>query len=271
MTSMKNSDDLKKELLSDVDLLYPGAERKSKDRLRYILTFRKYANRCPDWQDAEGISQTLKQRIKHTIYNNKETKRCTLLSLFAGLVIGTGIGNMLGYCEYKNKDKTIQQQNVKDFIYEEFLLIILCALLGMSFSIMHRNSVRDGEAEAAYNDFFRRLVTRYFKTLKPTEEAKMLFKRMNPEMADNIAKILITNLPADDVVKLQKLAVELYINHSNNEEEYAKTIQNSMERGLFIIRKTLRQQPELVDLIREAFNGKLVTTFVLCDQKQNSR
>jgi len=261
---------LENEFSSDTYLLCPDMERKHKDRKRYLYKYIK--NSCSEeWENINAKKAGLIKNIKDIIYNNKNGKKHTILTLCTGMIIGAGMASgIVSYNCAQTSDKQVKTKATKD----DAIAIVLCGILGLLIAAVYRDSIKECEAETSFYVFYRRLAARYFKVLRNQEPkvfSDRFFKRMNPEMADVVIKFLIANLADNDINTLQKLAVKLHTKYNGGEERDLEEIQKGMATGLNIIENFMNQNPDAYRVIKSIFWGDIPNTLIINNTNQQTR
>ncbi len=249
----------------DWDLMYPerNPEEINQKRDAYIADLISKpdfvtTNKANDKRYAEPLKKTLL---------NFSGKEKFLIFLCAFIIGGTSYGVI------KSEEKPQSQLTTKDKI-ENAAIVLLAMLIGTLFGTATVAALKRTNRESAIDNFYNRLVIRYFNKLKkiaPNVFTEDIIMNCNPEMARVITAILMANMPEQDTRKIQEIALSVPFLYSNTDIKTMKIIESDIETALKIIEQNLANNLELGNLVESAYTGYIPTTFILNSELQQTK
>jgi len=265
-----DSDSMNKDILKrfdrDEELMWPN--KKLQNRQLYS----NYLHGLVDNRTFVDASRIVEKGIKNAKNKAKNKNRAAKIVACFFLILFFGGAGISGY--RMPETYHFQQTTGQHIAFSLYMLAIALTGVGLSAFIC---SIKDKDPE--YDEqpevFFNRLIARYFEVLKKmypemSDKYLKMFNQPDMEMARAIYSLIIINMPKRDVNKLQDIALSVNWRVYENKIDTMHAVEEQINQALAIIEKTLVKHPELKNAVKDAYMGKIPTTFFVVNKQYSN-
>ena len=243
---------------SDLGFPYHKTDNSSTERSAFITQLMNNKEFVPVRKDNDKkYADTLREIIKHF---DRFDRLVMLL-----LALGLGTGSCILTKDIMDTKQVSKPQKALNLAAFTTLGALLGFAAGFGISVALYKVNKEGAIESCY----RRLSVRLFDLLKenyPELDEKIL-KACNPEMARVLNTLLVANMPKEDVLEIQDLAMkisrELRDLNPQNQAGTLLVCNRYLQTAISIIEHNIITNQFLYDSVLSIYRGNLPVSFML--------
>lgn len=254
----------------DDDLMWPTPKARENNRQIYTDYLHKLVDNPTFIAALRMTEKTIaKAKAKHVTKTRITTNvlRAMIIALFAGATIGE-------YNAITKHEVVADSLPARSLMYTFVFGVMMLAAIPL-WSITN-DGWRNKEADEKPEVFYNRVIVRYFDVLKKmhpemSDKYLQICNQPDMEMARAIYSLLIVNMDAKDVKKLNEIALSVNWKMYENQMDTMRDIENKINQATQIIEKTLNAHPELQSALVDAYAAKVPTTFFIVNANNQGR